>query len=290
MTMAATTSSTTSLTGTDPGSSMRLSMGMVFLIPYALILSFFVIYPVCYGFWMARNPQSYVDLYNDPIFFRALLNTFLFSMAVVNVKMILALLLSGFFIQQRTWIRWLSVLFILPWAIPSIPTIFSVRFMLNPEWGLINQLIFRWTFEDGPNWLNNPWLGLSAAAAVHIWKSLPFWTLMLMAGRLAIPRELYEAASVDGANALQKFRHITIPSIAGLYVTCMALAAIWSFGDFNSIYLLTGGGPADLTHVLATLGLRYLRLDRVDMAMAAIVCALPFILPIVLIMMKRLSR
>ena len=101
--------------------------------------------------------------------------------------MMVALLLSGFFIQTRTWISWLSVLFILPWAVPSIPTILSFRFMLNPEWGIINQLIFRLTAEDGPNWLNDPTLALSLAILVHIWKSLPFWTLILIAGAARDP-------------------------------------------------------------------------------------------------------
>ena len=131
------------------------------------------------------------------------------------------------------------------------------------------------TGADGPNWLNDPTLALSIAMLVHIWKSLPFWTLILIAGRLAIPAEHYEAASVDGATSWQKFRFITWPSMRTLYLTCTILSMIWTLGDFNSVYLLTGGGPADLTHVLATLGIRYLRLDQVDLSMAAIVVALP---------------
>jgi multiple sugar transport system permease protein len=182
------------------------------------------------------------------------------------------------------------VLFIIPWAVPSIPTILSFRFMLNPEWGVINHIIFSLTFDDGPNWLNDPSLALSLAILVHIWKSLPFWTLILIAGRLAIPAELYEAGAVDGASSWQKFRYITWPSMQTLYLTSTILSMIWTLGDFNSVYLLTGGGPADLTHVLATLGLRYLRLDEVDMSIAAIVCALPLVLPLVYFMMKRLSK
>jgi multiple sugar transport system permease protein len=174
--------------------------------------------------------------------------------------------------------------------VPSIPTILSFRFMLNPEWGIINSLIFRLTLEDGPNWLNDRWLALSMAMLVHIWKSLPFWTLIMLAGRLAIPGELYEAASVDGASNWQKFRFVTWPSLKGLYLTSAILSTIWSLGDFNTIYLLTGGGPADLTHVLATLGVRYLRLDQIDLSMATIVCAMPLVLPLVYFMMKRLSR
>jgi len=206
------------------------------------------------------------------------------------VKMVAALLLSGFFVNDRWWIRWLSVLFILPWAVPAIPTILSVRFMLNPEWGIINQIWFRLTTEDGPNWLNEPWLALTMSMVVHIWKSLPFWTLILLTGRLAISADLYEAASVDGANGWHKFRYVTWPSLQTLYVTCTILSMIWTIGDFNSVYLLTGGGPADLTHVLATLGIRYLRLDQIDLSLAAVVCAMPIVLPMVYVLMKRLSK
>jgi multiple sugar transport system permease protein len=162
--------------------------------------------------------------------------------------------------------------------------------MLNPEWGLINSTIFRLTAEDGPNWLNDPNLALTLAIVVHIWKSLPFWTLILISGRLAIPGDIYESAAVDGANGWQRFRYITWPSMRGLYLTCTILSMLWTLGDFNSVYLLTGGGPADLSHVLATLGIRYLRLDRVDLSMAAIIVALPLIMPLVYFMMKRLSR
>ncbi|MDB5807506.1 MAG: transporter permease [Betaproteobacteria bacterium] len=264
--------------------------GLVLIAPYVLVFLIFVLYPVCYGLWLARHPESYVKLYNDPVFFRSVVNTLVFLVIGINIKMVIALFLSGFFVTARTWIKWLSLLFILPWAMPSIPTILSLRFMLNPEWGLINSLIFRFTGADGPNWLNDPYLALTLAILTHIWKSLPFWTLILVAGRLAIPGELYEAASVDGATTWQKFRFITWPSMKTLYLTSTILSMIWTLGDFNSVYLLTGGAPADQTHVLATLGIRYLRLDEVDMSMASIVVALPLMLPLVYFMMKRLSK
>jgi multiple sugar transport system permease protein len=264
--------------------------GIVMIAPYLLVFAAFVVYPVAYGFWLARAPSNYVALYNDPIFARAAVNTLIFLLIGINIKMLIALFLSGFFVQSRSWIRWLSVIFILPWAVPSIPTILSVRFMLNPEWGMVNQLIFKLTGDDGPNWLNDPTVALSMAIGVHIWKSLPFWTLILMTGRLAISQDLFEAAEVDGASWWQKFRFITWPSMQALYLTCTLLSMLWTLGDFNSVYLLTGGGPADLTHVLSTLGIRYLRLDQLNLAMASIVIAMPFVLPLVYFMMKRLSR
>jgi multiple sugar transport system permease protein len=264
--------------------------GRLLVVPYLVVFVVFVLYPVTYGLWLARDPQNYVKLAADPIFFRTAVNTFIFLVLAVNLKMVIALGLSGFFVQTRWWIKALSLLFILPWAVPSIPTILSVRFMLNPEWGVINSTIFKLTGLDGPNWLNDPTLALSFSMLMHIWKSLPFWTLILVAGRLAIPTEQYEAASVDGATRWQKFRFITWPSMKGIFFTSIILSMIWTLGDFNSVYLLTGGGPADLTHVLATLGIRYLRLDQIELAMASIVVALPFVLPLVYVMMKRLSK
>ena len=264
--------------------------GRAFVVPYLLVFVVFVLYPVGYGLWLARHPESYTKLFDDPIFFRTVINTAVFVIVAVNLKMVIALVLSGFFVKTRWWIKALSLLFILPWAVPSIPTILSVRFMLNPEWGVINSTIFRLTGLDGPNWLNDATLALSFSMLMHIWKSLPFWTLILIAGRLAIPTEQYEAASVDGATGWQKFRFITWPAMSGLYFTSTILSMIWTLGDFNSVYLLTGGGPADLTHVLATLGIRYLRLDQVDLSLASIVVALPLVLPLVYFMMKRLSK
>jgi multiple sugar transport system permease protein len=282
----------TSLAAAPPGkpSNTWQFWGRVLLVPYVLVFLIFVLFPVCYGLWLARYPSSYVQLVEDPIFFRTLINTVVFLVVAINLKMAIALGLSGFFVHERWWIKILSVLFILPWAVPSIPTILSVRFMLNPEWGIINMTYFRWTGLDGPNWLNDPTLALGFSMLMHIWKSLPFWTLILLAGRLAIPSEQYEAASVDGASRLQKFRFITWPAMKGLFLTSTILSMIWTLGDFNSVYLLTGGGPADLTHVLATLGIRYLRLDQLNLAMASIVVALPLVLPLVFVMMKRLSK
>ena len=189
--------------------------GRMLVLPYLVVFVVFVLYPVGYGLWLARSPQSYAKLFDDPIFFRTAVNTVVFLVVAVNLKMMVALALSGFFVQTRWWISVLAAIFILPWAVPSIPTILSVRFMLNPEWGVINNTIFRLTGLDGPNWLNDPTLALSFSMLMHIWKSLPFWTLILIAGRLAIPGEQYEAASVDGASRWQKFRFITWPSMRG---------------------------------------------------------------------------
>ena len=161
--------------------------------------------------------QSYVKLVDDPVFSASVVNTLVFLVVAINLKMIVgAGPVRASSCTARPWIKWLSLLFILPWAVPSIPTILSIRFMLNPEWGVINSLIFRLTGADGPNWLNDPLARAGDRDAVHIWKSLPFWTLILIAGRLAIPAEQYEAASVDGATELAEvpLHHVAVDAHA----------------------------------------------------------------------------
>lgn len=271
--------------------SQEAIWGLIFLVPYIVLFLTLVIYPVGYGLILGSNPKSYVRLWTDPVFMRTIVNTAVFLGVAVNIKLFLALLLSGFFVHEKRWIRWLSVIFILPWAIPSIPTILSFRWMLNAEWGMLNALIFRLTLEDGPNWLLDRWSGLGMISLVHIWKYLPFWTLILLAGRLAIPKDLYESADVDGASGLQKFRYVTFPSMRNLYITCTLLSTIMSLGDFNSIYLLTGGGPADSTQTLATLGIRYaFGMSEVEVGVTTVVVALPVMLPLLVLMLRRMRK
>ena len=269
----------------------RALWGAVMLAPYVLVFAVMVVYPVAYGLWIGLDLDAYRRLFADPIFLRTVLNTIIFVFVAVNLKFLIALALSGFFVAQRAWVRFVLVLFILPWAVPSIPTILSFRVMLNPETGMVNSQLFQWFgLIEGPGWLTDPTLAFFCSIMVHIWKSLPFWTLILVTGRLAIAQDLYEAASVDGASRWQQFRFITWPSLATLYVTSTMLSMIWTLGDFNSVYLLTGGGPGDLNHVLATLGIRYMRNNALDLGIASIIVAMPLILPMVYFMVKRLSK
>jgi multiple sugar transport system permease protein len=265
--------------------------GLAMTVPYGVVFLLFVVWPMGYGLWMGARASSYVTLWADPIFRRTLWNTAVFLGVAVNLKLLLALIVSGFFVHPQRWIRWVSIIFILPWAIPSIPTILSFHWMLNGEWGMINAILFKLLGIDGPGWLTTPTNAMGSIIFVHIWKYLPFWTLILLAGRLAISRDLYEAAEIDGANGWQRFRFITWPGLRNLYITSTLLSTIWSLGDFNSVYLLTGGGPFNSTHVLATLGIRYaFFLNDVNTGVATVIVAMPFMVPLIVYMLRRLGR
>jgi multiple sugar transport system permease protein len=264
---------------------------LAFATPYVAVFLAFVIYPVGYGLWLGSDIASYRQLWADPVFPSAVVNTLIYLLVAVNLKLVAALLLSGLFMRTGFWIKTLLLVFILPWAVPGIPTMISIHWMLNSQWGLINNAIWDLFQADGPPWLDNSTLALSSVIYAHIWKWLPFWTIIFLAGRMAIPRELYEAAEVDGAGRIGRFVHITFPLLASLYFVCTLLSTIWALGDYNAVRFVSGGGPALSTHVLATLGIRNaFELGNPALGMATVLAALPLLIPLVILLMRQLRK
>ena len=261
---------------------------LAFLIPYTVVFLAFVVYPIAFGIWMGSKPELYTTLLDDPVYWMTVLNTALYLGIAINLKLFLALLLSGFFMRKGWWVKALLMIFVLPWAVPQLPTYISIHWMLNGEWGMLNNIIWHLTGEIGPNWLTERWMALGAVMVTHIWKWLPFWTIILLAGRMAIPSDIQEAARVDGATGLKMFLHVNFPLIANLYLICTLLSTIFSLGDFNAVFFVSGGGPANSTHVLATLGIRY-AFDMADprLGVASVMTALPLLVPLVFILMRK---
>lgn len=262
---------------------------VAFALPYIAIFLAFVVYPIAFGLWMGSDPALYSELFEDPRYLTTVMNTLLYVVIGVNLKMFLAFMLSGFFFREKKWIKFLMVIFILPWATPALPAYMSIHWFLNGQWGMLNNILYMLFDYDGPVYLNEHWHGLFCNIGAYIWKTLPFWTVILLAGRMSLPRELYEAAAVDGASGLKKFAHITIPLMANLYLVCTLLDMVFALGDFNATYFVSGGGPAMSTEVLATLGIRYAFTTALPrLGVAAVMSALPLLIPLVILLMRKL--
>jgi multiple sugar transport system permease protein len=262
---------------------------IAFALPYAAIFFAFVVYPIGYGLWMGSDPALYRQLFDDPRYLTSVVNTLVYVGVGVNVKMALAFLLSGFFMRKGWWVKAVLVIFILPWATPALPAYMSIHWFLNGQWGMLNNVLWMLTGLDGPVYLNSHWMGLASNIGAYIWKNLPFWTMILLAGRMAIPQELYEAAAVDGAGSLRRLTSVTFPLMANLYLVCVLLDTVFALGDFNATYFVSGGGPAMSTEVLATLGIRYaytVALPR--LGVATVMTALPVLIPLVFVLMRKL--
>lgn len=269
----------------------EFTWAIAFTIPYIALFLAFVAYPVAFGAWLGHEPSLYAELAEDPIYQRTIVNTILYVGIAVNVKMFGALLLSGFFMQRGWWVKALLLVFVLPWAMPALPAFISIHWMLNGQWGLLNNFLFLVFGIDGPGWLDTSrWLALGWVILSHIWKWMPFWTVVFVAGRMAIPQEIYEAAAVDGATGMRRFLHVVFPILANLYLVCTLLSTLWTVGDFNTVYLVSIGAPARSSEVLATLGFHYaFDAAQPSLAIAATLSTLPLLVPVALVLMRRLQ-
>jgi multiple sugar transport system permease protein len=247
--------------------------GLAFIAPYVAVFLAFVVHPYAYVLWMAAEPSLYADLINDRLFLPTLVNT---------------LLLSGFFLRPRRWIRILLAIYVLPWVFAAAQTCLSFHWMLIGEQGLVDGLLLQLFGIEGPIWFNGRWLGLGCDIAVYLWKWMPFWTLIFLAARLTIPRDIYDSAKIDGATGMRQFVHVTFPLLANLYLICTLLSVLWTLGDFTTVYLVSNGGPAGLTNVLATLGYHYaFNFGRPALGVAAVMSALPILIPVIIVLMRR---
>jgi len=262
---------------------------IAFVVPYAAVFLAFVIYPFGYALWMASQPSLYADLIADRNYLRAVTNTVFFVGIGVNLKMFLALLLSGFFVRRRWWTGALLAAYVLPWLLAAAQSCISFHWMLIGEQGLVDRLLEEGLGIEGPLWFNDRWLALGANIVVYIWKWMPFWTVIFLAARLKIPRDIYDSAEVDGATGARAFVHVTFPLLANLYLLCTLLSTLWTIGDFTTVFLVSTGGPSGTTDVLATLGFHY-AFDAAQPALgvATVMSALPVLIPVVILLMRRL--
>jgi multiple sugar transport system permease protein len=230
-----------------------------FLAPAGLLLSAVTLFPIAYVVFLSLQRRSLVDplhgfvglenyarLAGDPRFWNALWNTIYFSVTSVALELLLGLAIALLVNGQRRGRAWLYGVILLPWAVPTAVSARIWEWMYNPDIGVLNYLL-----GTHVNWLGSPGLALHAAIAMDVWKSTPFVTLLLIAGLQAIPRDLYHAAAVDGASRWLAFRRITLPLLAPVILVAVVFRTIDAFRVFDSIYVLTGGGPANSTETLS---------------------------------------
>lgn len=265
-----------------------LVWALALLVPYIVTFVLFVVYPIAYGLWMGSSPALYRQLFADPVYQETVVNTLLYVLIGVNLRMVIALFLSGFFMRKGWWVKALLIIFILPWAIPALPTFLSIHWMLNAQWGLVDNLLWDMFHINGPDFLDYRWSALASDIVAYVWKWLPFWTVIMLAGRMAIPQDLYEAADVDGATKAERFWHVTFPLMANLYLVCTLLGMLFTLGDFSTVYFVSGGAPANSTQVLATLGVRdAYTMSEPRLGVAAVMSAIPVLVPLVMLLMRR---
>jgi len=245
----------------------KLVVGYSYLVPAALCMLATVVVPIGMAIKMSLyhdvlyKPQdyrfiglgNYVRLVQDPVFWLTLWNSVVWVFGSVLLQFLAgfaaALLLQQAF-RGRALVRTLTLL---PWIIPGVVVGLIWEWLYQPNYGVINDLLLKagW-MHDRVAWLSSADLAMPAVIFTNIWRGIPFFAIMLLAGLQAIPGELYEAAHVDGASVLGRFWHITLPLLRPIIVVATATRIIWTFNYADLIFVMTGGGPANATQITST--------------------------------------
>jgi multiple sugar transport system permease protein len=233
--------------------------GIPFLIPSLILICLVTLYPVLYAFYLSffrklpifgiarfAGLDNYLFLAADARFWNALKNTAYFTASSVCLELVIgfaiALLLSRKF-PLRGVVR---AVVLVPWAIPTVVSAKMWEWMYNSDFGIFNYLL-----STHINWLGSPFWALNAAIFMDVWKTTPFVAILLMAGLQVIPKELYQAARVDGAGGWEVLRRITLPLLMPVFLVVLIFRTLDAFRIFDAVYVLTGGGPANTTETLS---------------------------------------
>ncbi len=255
----------------DQGKSLPRAHRRLHLLPYALVLpiilyeGLMILYPIAQGVYgsftrieLASNRppvwvglENYDRMLNDPGFWQVMQTTLIFTGLVIVVSIGAGLFTALLFNRAFPLRSVARALLMMPWAFPEIPVVIIFIWILSPQFGVVNILARMLPgVTTNPQWLQVPSLAMGWMVLIASWKAFPFYSLVILAALQSVSQELYEAARVDGANALQLFRHITIPGISTTLELLVVLASIFSFKQFTIIYLMTGGGPSGATETI----------------------------------------
>jgi multiple sugar transport system permease protein len=235
------------------------------LTPPLLFLLGFLGYPFFYGVYLSffhrevAQPATFVGLgnfvklSNDPIFWQAVRNTVLFTAVATVLKLSGGLAMALVMNQSFKMKAFTRAALLLPFIVPTVLSTVAWQWILDPGMGLFNRLlVVSGLAKTGPSWLGTPAMAMTSIIMVNTWRGLPFFGISILAGLQTIPVELHESATIDGAGTWGRFRHITLPSLLPVIFIVTAFSIIITFFDFQLVYVLTGGGPANSTHLMAT--------------------------------------
>ena len=233
--------------------------------PPLLFLAALVGYPFCYGILLSLQDRpvahvgTFVGLKNfltdfkDTIFWRVALNTFVYTAIATLLKMVGGLALALAMNQQFPLKNLVRALMLLPFIVPTVLSTVAWMWILDPAFSVFNWFLTALGVpKPGPSWLGNPVLAMGSIIVINTWRGLPFYGITLLAGLQTVPPELYEAATIDGAGGWQRFRYVTLPLLQPIILIVTLFSVIFTFADFQLVYVLTHGGPQNATNLFAT--------------------------------------
>ncbi len=277
-------------------------IGTLFVLPALAVLAFVVVYPFLSAIWMSFHDKmvgaparfigfdNYVELFGDRHFVKTIRNTLVYTFFAVGLKFLLGLGMAMVLAQPRRLDFIYRTILFVPWAVPTIVAALSFRWIYDDFSGLLNNFLIAVVgMQDVISWLGDPNYAMASVIAVVVWSGTPFYTMSFLAGLKAIPKEMYEAARIDGANVWQEFWYVTIPQMRKVFTVVVMLSTIWTSTNLVIVQVLTNGGPANTTQILPNLAYKYALLaSRLGIGSAVNMVFFPILAVLIYILSRRM--
>jgi multiple sugar transport system permease protein len=279
-------------------------LGLLFMLPAATILLMFLAYPLGLGIWLGMTDttigrrgvfiglENYRWLSDDPVFWLSVYNTFVYTVVASIFKFALGMWLALLLNKHLPFKAFLRAIVLLPWIVPTVLSAIVFWWIYDSQFSIISwTLVELGIIDTYINFLGDPNNARASVIAANVWRGIPFVAITLLAGLQTIPVSLYEAATIDGASPWQQFRYITFPMLTPIIAVVMTFSVLFTFTDFQLIYVLTRGGPLNATHLMATLSFqRAIPGGQLGEGAAIAVAMIPFLLAAILFSYFGLQR
>jgi multiple sugar transport system permease protein len=282
----------------------RLGLGILFMLPAAVLLLLFLTYPLGLGVWLGFTDEkigrpgifigleNYEYLLDDSVFWLSVFNTVLYTTVASALKFGLGLWLALLLNEHLPFKAFFRAIVLLPWVVPTVLSAIAFWWIYDAQFSILSWVLMQLGFIDTPiNFLGDPNNARASVIAANVWRGIPFVAITLLAGLQTIPPSLYEAATLDGAGSWQRFRFVTFPLLTPIIAIVMTFSVLFTFTDFQLIYVLTRGGPVNATHLMATLSFqRGISGGNLGEGAAIAVAMIPFLLAAILFSYFGLQR
>ncbi|WP_224008054.1 sugar ABC transporter permease [Aureimonas sp. SA4125] len=274
------------------------------MLPAALFLLVFLTYPLGLGVWLGFTDakigrpgifiglENYQFLMGDRIFWLSVFNTVLYTTVASVLKFVLGLWLALILNEHLPYKSFFRAIILLPWVVPTVLSALAFWWMFDAQFSIISWILMEIGLINAPiNFLGDPTNARASVIAANVWRGIPFVAISLLAGLQTIPASLHEAAALDGATSWQRFRNVTLPLLTPIIAVVMTFSVLFTFTDFQLIYVLTKGGPVNATHLMATLSFqRGISGGQLGEGAAIAVAMIPFLLAAILFSFFGLQR
>jgi multiple sugar transport system permease protein len=282
----------------------RNFVGFLFMLPAAAFLLCFLTYPLGLGVWLGFTDarigrdgvfigvDNYAGLWDDSVFWLSVFNTVVYTFVASVLKFALGLWLALLLNQHLPYKSFFRAIVLLPWVVPTVLSAIAFWWIFDSQFSILSWSLMKLGLISGPiNFLGDPLNARMSVIAANVWRGIPFVAISLLAGLQTISPSLHEAASLDGATPWQRFRYVTLPMLTPIIAVVMTFSVLFTFTDFQLIYVLTKGGPVNATHLMATLSFqRGIPGGNLGEGAAIAVAMIPFLLAAILFSFFGLQR